>query len=98
MNLIISALVNKFNKNITFSIRIRRRKIAIPSILLFCSFVSPQKTKYMDKSIHIFGTSVFVQLFSLINSKNISKNTQRHKPDRYIKEFKIKEHLISMLF
>lgn len=52
----------------------------------------------MDKSTHFFGTSVFGQLISLIDPKIISKSTQRHKSDRYIKKFKTKDHLISMLF
>lgn len=52
----------------------------------------------MDKSTHFFGQSVFGQLISLLNVINISKISQEHKADRYIKKFKSKDHLISMLF
>jgi len=52
----------------------------------------------MDKSTHFFGQSVFGQLISLLNVLNISKISSKHKADRYIKKFKSKDHLISMLF
>ncbi len=52
----------------------------------------------MDKTTHFYGTSVFGQLISLIDSKIISKSVQDHQSDRYIKKFKTKDHLISMLF
>jgi len=52
----------------------------------------------MDKSTHFFGTSVFGQLISLIDSKIISKSTKKHDSDRYVKKFKTKDYLISMLF
>ena len=52
----------------------------------------------MDKSTYFFGTSVFGQLISLIDSKIISNSTKEHQSDRYIKKFKTKDHLISMLF
>jgi len=52
----------------------------------------------MDKSTHFFGTSVFGQLISLIDSEIISKSVQSHKSDHYVKKFKTKDHLISMLF
>ena len=52
----------------------------------------------MDKTTHFYGTSVFGQLISLIDSKIISKSSQKHQSDRYVKKFKTKDHLISMLF
>ena len=52
----------------------------------------------MDKTTHFFGTSVFGQLISLIDSKIISKSVQNHQSDYYVKKFKTKDHLISMLF
>ena len=52
----------------------------------------------MDKNTHFFGQSVFGQLISLLNVLNISKISSKHKADRYIKKFKSKDHLISMLF
>lgn len=52
----------------------------------------------MDKSTHFFGTSVFGQLISLIHPSIISKATDKHQSDRYVKKFTTKDHLISMLF
>ena len=52
----------------------------------------------MDKSTYFFGTSVFGQLISLIDSNIITTSTKRHNSDRYVKKFKTKDHLISMLF
>ena len=52
----------------------------------------------MDKSTHFFGTSVFGQLISLIDTKIISSSAKKHHSDRYVKKFKTKDHLISMLF
>ncbi len=52
----------------------------------------------MDKSTHFFGTSVFGQLISLIDPKIISSSTKKTDSDRYVKKFKTKDHLISMLF
>src|SRR6056297_3222108 len=52
----------------------------------------------MNKTTHFFGTSVFGQLISLIDSEIISKSVQSHKSDHYVKKFKTKDHLISMLF
>jgi len=40
----------------------------------------------------------FGQLISLIDSEIISKSVQSHKSDHYVKKFKTKDHLISMLF
>ena len=52
----------------------------------------------MNKSTHFFGHSVFGQLISLIDTKIISRAVQKHNSGRYIKKFKTKDHLISMLF
>jgi len=52
----------------------------------------------MDKSTHFFGTSVFGQLISLIDSKFIVSSAKSSNSDRYIKKFTTKDHLISMLF
>jgi len=52
----------------------------------------------MDKTTHFFGTSVFGQLISLIDSKIINNAVKTSNSDRYIKEFTTKDHLISMLF
>jgi hypothetical protein len=52
----------------------------------------------MNKSTHFFGTSVFGQLISLIDTKIIAKSSQNYQSDRYVKKFKTKDHLISMLF
>ncbi len=52
----------------------------------------------MSKSTIFFGTSVFGQLISLIEDNIIVKSTQKYNSDRYIKHFKTKDHLISMLF
>jgi len=52
----------------------------------------------MSKTTHFFGQSVFGQLISLIDSNIISKASQTCQSDRYVKKFKTKDHLISMLF
>ena len=52
----------------------------------------------MDKNTHFFGQSVFGQLISLIDNNIIIRNSRKHKADYYIKRFKAKDHLISMLF
>ena len=52
----------------------------------------------MDKSTHFFGTSVFGQLISLMDGSIISKAVNQYSSDRYVKKFKTKDHLISMLF
>ena len=52
----------------------------------------------MDKSTHFFGQSVFGQLVSYIDNNIISPANQLSRSDRYIKKFKTKDHLISMLF
>jgi hypothetical protein len=52
----------------------------------------------MSKSTHFFGTSVFGQLISLIDTEIITKAVKNNYSDRYVKKFKTKDHLISMLF
>lgn len=52
----------------------------------------------MDKTTHFFGTSVFGQLISLIDPNIITKASKDFNSDRYVKKFKTKDHLISMLF
>jgi len=52
----------------------------------------------MDKSTHFFGNSVFGQLISLIDTEIIAKAAKKHHSDYYVKRFKTKDHLISMLF
>jgi hypothetical protein len=52
----------------------------------------------MGKSKHIFGNSVFGQLIFLIDDKIINQASRKFKSDYYIKKFKLKDHLISMLF
>lgn len=52
----------------------------------------------MGKSSHFHGQSVFGQLISLIDFSRIKKISKDFKSDHYIKRFKTKDHLISMLF
>ncbi len=52
----------------------------------------------MYKTTHFFGTSVFGQLISLIDSTIVSASAKKHNSDHYVKKFKTKDHLISMLF
>ncbi len=52
----------------------------------------------MDKNTHFFGTSVFGQLISLIDTNIITSSVKLCDSDRYTKKFKTKDHLISMLF
>jgi len=52
----------------------------------------------MSKSTHFFGTSVFGQLISLIDKEIITKAVKNNYSDKYVKKFKTKDHLISMLF
>lgn len=52
----------------------------------------------MSKTTHFFGTSVFGQLISLIDSGIIAKSVKSTNSDRYIKKFTTKDHLISMIF
>lgn len=62
------------------------------------NFVVPSIQSLMSKSTHFFGTSVFGQLISLIDSNIISKAAASHRSDRYTKRLTTKDHLISMLF
>ena len=52
----------------------------------------------MDKSTHFFGQSVFGQLISLIDNRIISEACNECQSDHYVKRFRTKDHLISMLF
>jgi hypothetical protein len=52
----------------------------------------------MNKSTHFFGQSVFGQLISLIDDSLINWAIKKYKADRYVKKFKTKDQLISMLF
>jgi hypothetical protein len=52
----------------------------------------------MSKTTYFFGQSVFGQLISLIDPKIISNASKSCNSDRYVKKFKTKDHLISMLF
>ena len=52
----------------------------------------------MSKTTFFFGQSVFGQLISLIDSTIISNASKFCNSDRYVKKFKTKDHLISMLF
>ena len=52
----------------------------------------------MDKSNYFFGQSVFGQLICLIDERIISQCVKESNSDYYIKKFKTKDHLISMLF
>ena len=52
----------------------------------------------MNKTTFFFGQSVFGQLISLIEPNIISKASKTCLSDRYVKKFKTKDHLISMLF
>jgi len=52
----------------------------------------------MGKSNYFSSKSVFGQLLSLIDEKTIIDAVKKHDSDRYVKKFKSKDHLISMLF
>ena len=52
----------------------------------------------MGKSNYFSTKSVFGQLISLIDDELIQSSVKKHQSDRYIKRFKAKDHLISMLF
>ena len=52
----------------------------------------------MDKTTHFFGNSVFGQLISLIDTKIIAESAKITQSDYYVKKYKTKDHLISMLF
>jgi hypothetical protein len=52
----------------------------------------------MSKTTFFFGQSVFGQLISLIDPSIISNACKDCDSDRYVKKFKIKDHLISMVF
>jgi hypothetical protein len=52
----------------------------------------------MSKSNYFSSKSVFGQLISLIDDKKIKDTVKKTDSDRYVKRFKSKDHLISMLF
>lgn len=52
----------------------------------------------MSKSTHFYGQSVFGQLISYIDESIISDSAKETGSDHYIKRFKTKDHIISMLF
>jgi hypothetical protein len=52
----------------------------------------------MSKTTFFFGQSVFGQLISLIDPRIISDASKACDADRYVKKFKTKDHLISMVF
>ena len=52
----------------------------------------------MSKSIYFSSKSVFGQLISLINDKIVKNAVKKSDSDRYVKRFKSKDHLTSMLF
>jgi hypothetical protein len=52
----------------------------------------------MSKTTFFFGQSVFGQLISLIEPRIISDASKACDADRYVKKFKTKDHLISMVF
>lgn len=52
----------------------------------------------MSKTTFFFGQSVFGQLISLIEPQIISEASKACDADRYVKKFKTKDHLISMVF
>jgi hypothetical protein len=52
----------------------------------------------VNKTTYFFGQSVFGQLISLIDPTIVSNAARSCKADRYVKKFKTKDHLISMLF
>ena len=52
----------------------------------------------MGKSNYFSSKSVFGQLISLTDDKFIKDSVKKSDSDRYVKRFKTKDHLISMLF
>ena len=52
----------------------------------------------MSKSNYFSSKSIFGQLISLIDDKKIKDSVKKCDSDRYVKRFKSKDHLISMLF
>jgi hypothetical protein len=52
----------------------------------------------MGKNKYFSSKSVFGQLISLIDDSMISKAVKKYDSDRYVKHFKCKDHLFSMVF
>ena len=57
-----------------------------------------QTKNTMGKSNYFSSKSVFGQLISLIDNSMIKSAVKKSDSDRYVKHFKTKDHLISMLF
>lgn len=76
---------------------IKKAVLSFKDFALKCNFGFAQ-LNYMDKSTHFYGQSVFGQLISLLEPIHLSKIIDKHKSDYYVKKFKSKDHLISMLF
>lgn len=62
------------------------------------SFDSLKLYTTVNKTTYFFGQSVFGQLISLIDPTIISNAARECMADHYVKKFKTKDHLISMLF
>ena len=52
----------------------------------------------MSKNNYFSSQSVLGQLISLIENKIIKDSVKKRDSDRYVKRFKSKNHLISMIF
>ena len=52
----------------------------------------------MNKSTHFIGQPIFSQILSVIDRDKINKIIKFHKSDRYYKNFKTWEHLVTMLY
>jgi len=52
----------------------------------------------MNKSTHFVGQPIFSQLLNLIDRSKINKIVKEQKSDRYYKNFKTWEHLVTMLY
>ena len=52
----------------------------------------------MGKNKYFSSKSVFGQLISLVDDSMIQKAVKKHDSDRYVKHFKCKDHLFSMIF
>lgn len=52
----------------------------------------------MSKNANYIGQPVFSQLLNFIPKNKISRITEKHKGDHYIKRFKTYDHLVTMLY
>lgn len=89
-------MVKSYLESLLSDKKLRKEVIKLPSN--FVDLFSLKNPIYMSKTTHFFGNSVFGQLISLIDPSIISKSVQDCNSDYYIKKFKTKDHLISMLF